>query len=433
MRIGYIFVLVFIFSAFRLSAQASYFPPADATGVWETTSPAEMNWCQDSIDALYDFLESEQTKSFILLKDGKIILENYFGTYQQDSLFPWFSAGKSLRAVLVGIAESEDDLSIDQPASTYLGSGWTSLTEEQEDSITVRNLLTMTSGLNENFFYCRQPSCRIYSAPAGQRWAYHNSPYAITEELLEVATGESLNAYITTRIRQKIGMAFGLWLNYAIGRKTYFSKARDMARFGLLVQRNGRWEDEVVYPENDYFTEMLLPSQPMNPSYGYLWWLNGQEGYIGPDSPVSFPGMFSPSAPADLLLAAGANGQFISISRETGLIMIRQGSSDDESLAPRLLHDEIWKKINHLDCGPTPVTEIEMNKAALNAYPNPARNWLRVNNLAPGDVALLYDYSGRIIRQLTGRMLNYVGDLPRGQYIIITSGNSKHTMKLVLN
>ena len=336
--------------------------------------------------------------------------------------------------MLVGIAASDEDLSIEDSASTYLGSGWTSLTEEREDSITVRNLLTMTSGLNENFFFCGQPLCRIYRAPAGERWAYHNSPYALTKDVLESATGESLNEYTTTKIRQKTGMGFGIWLDYASSETFYFSKARDMARFGLLVQRNGQWEDEVVFPENNYFTEMLLPSQPLNPSYGYLWRLNGQESYIGSDSPVSFPGSFSPSAPADVLLAAGANGQFISISRETGLIMIRQGSSDDDSLAPRLLHDAIWERINRLDCGPTATTEPVTEKPTITLFPNPATNWLSINNREPGDVAVIFDITGRFVRKLPSLELNYVGDLPRGQYVVTVNGNAgKQSIKLVLN
>lgn len=66
------FLFVF-FSASILKAQTSYFPPA--SGNWETIPPSELNWCQEPIDDLYSFLETEQTKSFIVLKDGKIVLE----------------------------------------------------------------------------------------------------------------------------------------------------------------------------------------------------------------------------------------------------------------------------------------------------------------------------------------------------------------------
>lgn len=420
--------------ATSLTAQSDYFPPTDASGVWQTTSPTELNWCQDSIDALYTFLEAEQTKSFLLLKDGKIVLENYFGTYRQDSIYPWFSAGKSLRAVLVGIAAAEGNLSIEAPVSTYLGEGWTSLTPAQEDSVNVSNLLTMTSGLNELFFFCDQPECRTYRAPAGERWAYHNSPYALTKEVLETATGESMNSFTNTRIKQKTGMGTGFWLDFAPSQTFYFSKARDLARFGLLVQRNGRWSnDEVVYPENDYFTAMLLPTQSMNPAYGYLWWLNGQESYIGPDSPVSVPGTFSSAGPADLVVAAGANGQFISVSRETGLIMIRQGSSGDESLAPVQLHNLIWERINRLECEPNS-TENSVEQSHLSIYPNPAKNWFRISNRQPEDEVAIYDLAGRIIRQLPDHRFNYVGDLPRGQYLVTVSNQAgKRSVKLILN
>jgi len=102
-------------------------------------------------------LELQGTKSFILLKNGKIVLERYFGTFSQDSSWVWFSAGKSFRAVLIGIAQKEGFLNINDHTSEYLGRGWTSLTQPQEDSITIWHQLTMTTGLNELFFTCTNP------------------------------------------------------------------------------------------------------------------------------------------------------------------------------------------------------------------------------------------------------------------------------------
>lgn len=433
MRILLVFLWLMGFGPGLVTAQTDYFPPADLTGQWETTDPATLNWCQDSIDALYDFLALEQTRSFLLLKDGKIVLENYFGTFQQDSLHPWFSAGKSLRSVLLGIAEAEGSLSITDPASTYLGNGWTSLTPVQEDSITVRNLVSMTSGLNEIFFFCAQPACRIYRAPAGDRWVYHNSPYALTKDVLEAATGETLNSYTTTKIRQKIGMGFSFWLDTGPSQTFFYSKARDMARFGLLVQRAGRWNNEAVYPATDYFTDMLLPSQPMNPAYGYLWWLNGQESYIGPDSPISFPGVFSPAAPADVVLAAGANGQFISVSRETGLIMIRQGTSSDTSLAPTQLHDAIWARINALSCGPNTTVDPGI-QPAVEVFPNPATNEINFATLRFETILRLYNSTGRFVHNLPNQPTIFVGDLPRGHYVItLSDGAENRSIKLLLH
>ncbi|MEM1359330.1 MAG: serine hydrolase, partial [Bacteroidota bacterium] len=95
-----------------LLGQETYFPPDHTTGEWETIDLSSLNWSADSITGLYNFLEEEQTKAFLVLKDGKIVLEQYFGTYQQDSIHPWFSAGKSLRAFLVGQAQEDGFLDI---------------------------------------------------------------------------------------------------------------------------------------------------------------------------------------------------------------------------------------------------------------------------------------------------------------------------------
>ena len=67
------------------SAQTSYFPPPVAGSAWETTDPAVLGWCTDRIDSLYDFLDTNGTKAFILLYQGRIVLEHYSGTFTQDS------------------------------------------------------------------------------------------------------------------------------------------------------------------------------------------------------------------------------------------------------------------------------------------------------------------------------------------------------------
>ena len=54
-----------------------YFPPVNSN-TWDTTSPIQLCWCDNRIDSLYQFLDSTESKAFILLKDGKIVLEKYF-------------------------------------------------------------------------------------------------------------------------------------------------------------------------------------------------------------------------------------------------------------------------------------------------------------------------------------------------------------------
>ena len=121
-----------------LAAQELYFPPT-VGNTWATTDPASLGWCTDQVPALYDFLEGSNSKAFIVLKDGRIVLEQYFGTFTQDSTWYWASAGKSLTAFLVGLAQQQGYLDIDEPSNTYLGEGWTSCTPAQEAAITIRD------------------------------------------------------------------------------------------------------------------------------------------------------------------------------------------------------------------------------------------------------------------------------------------------------
>lgn len=86
---------------------------------------------------MYNFLEQKNSKAFILLKDGKIVLEKYFGAFTQDSIWYWASAGKTLTALLTGIAQEEGYLLITDSTSKYLGSGWTSEPPQKERLITV--------------------------------------------------------------------------------------------------------------------------------------------------------------------------------------------------------------------------------------------------------------------------------------------------------
>ena len=73
----------------------------------------------------------------------------YSGTkpFDKNTQWYWASAGKSLTATLVGIAQTEGKLNIEKPTAAYLGAGWTSMSTEKEQLITVKNQLTMTTGL----------------------------------------------------------------------------------------------------------------------------------------------------------------------------------------------------------------------------------------------------------------------------------------------
>ncbi len=222
----------------RQAAAQLYFPPTVGS-TWETVSPASLGWSTAYIDSLRDYLASQNTRAFLLLKDGRIAIEQYFGTFTKDSAWYWASAGKTLTSVLVGIAQQEGSLKISDTTSRWLGKGWTSTPSANEEKITVRHQLTMTTGLDDGVAdpYCTERGCLVYKADPGARWAYHNAPYTLLDSVVRSATGVTLNQFFQTRIAVKTGMT-GLFFKSGYN-NVFASTARSMARFGLLILNRG--------------------------------------------------------------------------------------------------------------------------------------------------------------------------------------------------
>jgi len=322
-----------------------YFPPTTGTE-WQTTTPASLSWNETQLNDLYTYLQTKNTKAFIILKNGKIVAEKYFGTFTVDSNWYWASAGKTMTAFLVGIAQQEGSLNINNKTSQYLGAGWTSLNLAKENLITVRHQLTMTTGLDDDVpdDDCTLPSCLQYKADAGTRWAYHNAPYTILDKVVENSTGKTYNTYFQEKIRDRIGMN-GLWIKTGYN-NVYYSTPRSMARFGLLLLNKGKWDQTTILTDIDYFNTQTNTSQNYNPSYGYLTWLNGKRNYMLPEVQFVFPGSLVPNAPADMYSALGKNDQKIYVVPSQKIVVIRMGdSAGNIQLALSSFDNELWGKL----------------------------------------------------------------------------------------
>lgn len=329
-----------------------YFPPV-GTDAWEPALPEELGWNSTALDDLYSTLESNGTRAFIVLQDGKMVLEKYWGKnilntaeFNRNSQWYWASAGKTITAFLAGIAQQEGHLNITDQTSDYLGSGWTSMEAVKEKLITIRHQLTMTTGLDYTAgdLDCLDPECLKYKADAGQQWYYHNAPYTLLKDVITMATGIDYNDYCNQKLETATGMS-GEWI-FNGSNNVYWSTPRDMARFGLLVLNKGKWEDTVIMSDEDYFTAMTTTSQNLNPAYGYLWWLNGKQKIIYPGLPIAVKGQLSPDAPADLIAGAGKNGQFVDVVPSLNMVVVRMGEAPDDVAVPIEFHNEMWKKLN---------------------------------------------------------------------------------------
>lgn len=322
--------------------EAIYYPPI-GSNTWDTKTPESLNWNTANIQPLYDYLELKHSKSFIVLHNGKIVLEKYFGTHTSTSPWYWASAGKTLTSTVTGIAEQEGFLNINNKVSDYLGSGWTSAPLAKENLITCKHLLTMTSGLNDALGDNVDPANLQYVADAGTRWAYHNV-YVKLQDVVANATGQTWNAYFNTKLRDKIGMS-GTWIQDG-DLSVYWSTTRSMARFGLLAFANGKWENnQIINPT--YFNNATHTSQNINLAYGYLWWINGESSYHMPQTQLTFNGSLMPNAPTDMYCALGKNDQKIYVVPSKKLVIIRMGDAADEAnWAMSGFDNELWGKIN---------------------------------------------------------------------------------------
>ncbi len=371
---------IFLFAAITSSvlstrAQSLYFPPLTGNS-WDTTSPASLGWCTDKIPDLYNYLQQRNSKAFLVLKDGKIVLEKYFGTFTADSAWYWASAGKSLTAFLIGIAKQEGKLRLEDTSSKYLGKGWTSCPPEKEALITVQHQLSMTSGLDDGVpdHYCTLDTCLKYKADAGTRWAYHNGPYTLLHQVLESATGSNANAWFNAKMRTQTGMT-GLFIQQGYN-NLFLSKPRSMARFGLLMLGRGKWNNTTILNDTAYFRQMINSSQTLNRSYGYLWWLNGKSNFMLPGLQFVFSGSLCPAAPADMYAAMGKNGQFLNVVPSQNLLVIRMGNSPSGSEVPNLFNDTIWQKLNAVMCQSTSSFQPEAESPEI--WPVPAAEEIHI-------------------------------------------------------
>lgn len=425
-----------LFSSLFVLAQSDYYYPPTGGDTWETITPEEIGWCEEEIPALIQYLDDRDTKAFILLYKGRIVVEQYYGDFDATTNWWWNSAGKTVTAFSVGKAQELGLLDIDDPVSDYLGEGWTSLTPEQEIQITIRHQLQMTTGLDDGVDNnaCTDPECIQYLAAPGTRWAYHNAPYTLLTEVVAAASGTAFNGFVNTHLNLTIGMS-GLSIPIGFNR-VFLSRARDMARFGHLILSGGEWNGNSVMTDSEYFNAMITPSQDINESYGYLWWLNGQPSYMLPGVQLELPGSFTPTAPDDMVAAIGLNAQLINVSASNDLVFIRMGDDPGFGAMSFLLIDGIWEYLNLIVCDDVSVSEAD-DEVDFKVYPNPAVQAVNLE-AQTGDLIQVFSATGgsmiREFRVTSNRQQMDVSDLSTGLYLFVSVGQSgrRSTQKVMI-
>ena len=338
-------VLLFLL-AMPLTAQALYYPATDQA--WQATTSIQAGADSVLLADAVAYAEAANSSSLVILHGGRILSENYWDGRTRSTKSNLFSASKAMVATMVGQLMTEGTFtSLEQKSSVFLDE-WKGVAGKQD--ITLRHHLTMTTGLeggeqnivgqvlsrNERFFAANLP---LEHAP-GTYWTYNNPAYRLLFSIIEEATGQSLTTVSTQKLFQPLGMDANWSIRTAsFGGQTFQNyqsinaTALSAARFGLLALRNGVWHGSQIAPAA-FMAESTSTSQHINPSYGFLWWLNRGASVGGQQllfDGVLREGRYFPDAPPDLFAAIGKDDQIIAVIPSLDLVIVRQGTPLGES------------------------------------------------------------------------------------------------------
>jgi CubicO group peptidase (beta-lactamase class C family) len=309
-----------------------YFPPMK--GKWETVSPEETGWKAAKLKIAMEYAGEQNSSGVVILYRGRILAEQYWelkSAEEERSRYKYMlvkttsdgraiedvaSVQKSVISFLAAIAREQGKLDLDRTASSYLGNGWSKASPKQEARITVRHLMTMTSGLNEPLKYIN---------PAGTVWEYNTRAYSMMVPVLTKVTNMGINQLTQTWLTGPTGMLESSWEprrwvqnHHAANTIGFATSARDLARFGLLVLAEGNWNGQVVLKNPKYLLEALKPSQNLKSSYGLLWWLVNRSWF--------------PEAPDKAVAALGRLSSIVFIVPNQQLVFIRLGDQTNPNL-----------------------------------------------------------------------------------------------------
>ncbi|MFM7395773.1 MAG: serine hydrolase domain-containing protein [Gammaproteobacteria bacterium] len=251
-----------------------------------------------NIPGLEDYMASQHTAGLVIVQDGKIRLERYGQEFAADGRWTSFSVAKSFTSTLVGAAIQDGYIkSLEDKVSQYIPD----LRGSVYDEVTIRQLLTMSSGVkwNEDYEDPEADVAKFNNAkadpgidatvsymrklprahPPGTVWHYNTGETNLIGVLVSSATGKPLAQYLQERIWHPAGMAAtATWLegktDHEIAGCCIQAATRDFARFGLFVLANGNAAGRQIVPAG-WFAEATKKQMDIGvpgKGYGFQWW-----------------------------------------------------------------------------------------------------------------------------------------------------------------
>lgn len=251
------------------------------------------------------YMEEQRTAALIIVHNGRVRLERYGLDFGPAGRWTSFSVAKSLTSTLVGAAIADGYIeSVDEPVSRYIPDMQGSV----YDGVSIRQLLTMTSGVawNEDYEDPDSDVARFNNhraedgvdvtvsymrslprqAPAGTQWVYKTGETNLIGVLVSSATGKSLSEYLSEKIWTPFGMQQDAsWLLGTTGHEIsgccVQAATRDFARFGLFMLGGATVDGVPVLPDDwiENATTTQVGIGVPGRGYGYQWWTNDDGSY----------------------------------------------------------------------------------------------------------------------------------------------------------
>lgn len=262
----------------------------------------------DPIDLAVDidqYMRDQRSAAIVIVHDGRIRLEKYGLDFDADGRWTSFSVAKSMTSTLVGAAIKDGFIkSIEDPVSDYIPD----LQGSVYDAVSIRQLLTMTSGVqwNEDYEDKNSDVARFNNheaepgmdvtvsfmrklpreAPAGSKWVYKTGETNLIGVLVSSATGKPLSDYLSEKVWAPFGMQQdGSWLLGSTGHEIsgccVQAATRDFARFGLFMLGGARIDGESILPD-DWIAAATTTQVGIDypgKGYGYQWWTYDDGSY----------------------------------------------------------------------------------------------------------------------------------------------------------
>jgi CubicO group peptidase (beta-lactamase class C family) len=257
-------------------------------------------------DAFEQFVKTQRVRGVLIMQEGKIRLEWYAPPHSRTTRWNSFSVAKSITSTLVGAAIKDGAIrSLEDPVTRYISA----LRGSAYDEVTVRQLLTMTSGVKWNEDYTDPASdvARMYAlapdpgfdmtvsyvrklpreAPPGALWVYKTSETNLVGVLVAEATGKHLADYLSEKIWRPYGMERDAeWMIDDVGHEQggccLAVTLRDYGRFGQFILDGARIDGKPVVPDN-WLNEATRShvSTGSGSGYGYQWWTRDDGTFEG--------------------------------------------------------------------------------------------------------------------------------------------------------